>query len=400
MKSIPRQLSKSKLENKTVLVKVDFDIPIKDGVVLDDTKIRNSVPTILKLLQDNCKVILLSSFGNPKGQVEDSLSLMDVRFALGRILEKQVKFANISACENSIKFMDFGEVLLLENLKFSELETSKNQDDRLAYMSSLIKLADAYVFEAYASDVNVASVETLKSNLTTYIGLHVESEIENALTLTKKIKNPTLLVLGDDNHLESIELLENLNTNSENKVIVSGTLSLYFLKALNVETGDTVLDSKLLQKVSKALKNAQKNKVEVILPIDHVVYKTSDANKKPIEITTQQIPKGYTFADIGPKTLATIREIIEASNIVIWKGVAGDFMVDSFNKGTESIGEYIALSTPKDSYKVTFGYNITQAMSVLKIKPKRFNFISNSADIFMDFMQNKESDILTLLSKK
>ncbi|MBE0573466.1 phosphoglycerate kinase, partial [Candidatus Dojkabacteria bacterium] len=134
MNKIPKSLSNANIANKTVLVRVDFDVPFNNGSIIDDTKIRAAIPTIQLLLKNNCKVILLSHLGDPKGKQDDTLSLMDVRFVLGRLLEKQIKFANIAACENSIKFMDFGEVLLLENLRFSPFETTKKSEDRASYV--------------------------------------------------------------------------------------------------------------------------------------------------------------------------------------------------------------------------------------------------------------------------
>lgn len=395
MNKIPKSLSNANIANKTVLVRVDFDVPFNNGSIIDDTKIRVAIPTIQLLLKNNCKVILLSHLGDPKGKQDDTLSLMDVRFVLGRLLEKQIKFANIAACENSIKFMDFGEVLLLENLRFSPFETSKKSEDRASYVEVLVKLADAYVFEAYGIDANVASVTGVAVKLPTYSGLHFEQEIATAKKLAE-LKAPITAVLGGSDIQNKIELLQVL-VQKNNTLLLGGNLAYYFLKSMGVEVGDFEGDAKLLSKIEKIIKIAQKNKAEIVLPVDHITASSKD--NKVHEITTQQITKGLTGMDIGPKTLVTFREILEGAKNVIWDGAMGNYTVEEFSKGTEAVGEYIALSTPKECFKVAIGSDVAQAMTLLKIKPKRFNFISLDRTLLTDFIQGKESDILALLSK-
>ena len=399
MKNLPKSLKNANLVNKTVLVRVDYDVPFTDGTITDDSKIRASVGTIQYLLKNNCKVILLSHIGDPKGKQVDNLSLMDVRFALGRILEKQIKFANISACENSIKFMDFGEVLILENLKFSPFETSKKEADRSEYMQTLVKLADLFIYEAYGMDYNLASVTATTAKLPTYMGLHLEDELEVAKELSKKVKNPITLVIGDEDINKNISLLEVVAA-GKNKILLGGQLALYFLNANGVKTGAFEPEAKLLAKINKIIKLTKKSGCEIVMPVDHICTNVKDDKQKAVEVSTQQIDKGLTALDLGPKTLVSYREIIEASSVVIWQGTMGLFTNEKFNKGTEAIGEYIALSTSKDCYKIAFGPNVSYAMNILKIKPKRFNFVSLDSELFTDFMQNQESDILTLLSKK
>lgn len=395
MKKAPKTLLNADLTNKTVLVRVDYNVPTKDGVILDDFKIRSTIPTIQYLLNHKCKVILLSHIGDPKGSYNDSLSLMDVRFALGRILEKQIKFANISACENSIKFMDFGEVLMLENLKFSPLETSKKDSDKDEYVKTLLKLGDAYVFEAYGVDINVASISSLAKKIPTYIGFHFEEEVKNALYISQKNNESVTAILGNEDITNSLELISVL-VKGKNNLLIGGELALYFLNSMNVDTGSTELDSKILSKISKYIKSANKNGCNLHLPVDYICL--DKKNNKLIELNTQSVPKDLYVKDIGSKTLTAYREIIESSSVVLWHGVMGEFNIEQFNKGTEAIGEYIALSTPKDAYKLAIGSNVSIAMTLLKIKQKRFSFISSSPDLIVDFMQNKESDILTLLS--
>lgn len=397
MKKAPKSLLSSNLANKTVLVRVDYNVPTQDGIITDDYKIRSSIATIQYLLKNNCKVVLLSHIGDPKGKQDDNLSLMDVRFALGRLLEKQIKFANISACENSIKFMDFGEVLMLENLKFSPLETSKKEEDRLEYVKNLSRLADAFVYECYGAESNLASINALAGKLPTYMGIHFEEELSTAQLLAEKSKETVTAVIGNEDLNKVLDLITVL-VNGKNKLLLGGEIALYFLNAMGTETGSKVLEPKILSKVSKCIKAAKKNGCEIILPVDHLAVKNGDSSLKSIEVQTQTLPADLLAMDIGPKTLVSFREIIEASNVIIWFGSMGEYNFEQFNKGTEAIGEYIALSTSKDCYKVAFGGIVTHAMNLLKIKPKRFNFVSLDSSLLADFMQNKESDILTLLS--
>lgn len=399
MKTLPKTILDVDILNKTVLLRLNLDVPLRDGEIVDDFKIKNAIETIQYLLKQKCKVIILSHLGEPAGKEVDSLSLMNVRFALGRILEKQIKFANIVACENSIKFMDFAEILMIENLKFYPGELSKKEADQNALLEKLIPLVDYYVFDSYGSNLNLASISVPTKRLKTLIGLQLDSEIKLANKI-KEFGNSNITAVLGDNDLHITYSILDFITAGNNKIILGGSLGIHFLNAMGIKTGSNVIDEKLLAKVSKYIKLAKKNNCEIILPVDHIAVEKKDLSQKPVEVLTQQINKDLISKDIGPKTIVAYRELIESSKMILWSGSMGEFTNEKFNKGTESVGEFIALSTPKECYKLTIGPLTYFAMNLLKIKPKRFNFSSVDSQILSDFMLNKESDILNLLTKK
>ncbi len=392
-----RKIEDLKLENKTVVVRANFDVPIKDSEVADNTRILSSIKTIEYLLKKNCKVVLISHLGRPNGEPNDDLSLMPVRFELGRLLNKPVKFAHIHACKNSIKFMEQGEVLLLENLRFAAGEESSNASERKEFVKELSELCDFYINDAFGVYREHASVFELAKMLPSAAGFGLQKELDNLEAIKLNPAKPYVVVLGGAKINTKIEYIKNL-TKSADYMLLGGKLAYAFMAAQKISIGKVEIDKKEIKNATEIIKDAKNNKCEIILPVDHIGAEEFEENSKPVEIETQQIPNNLFGMDIGPKTLAAFREIIESAKTVLWNGPMGVFEWENFNKGTEAVGEYIALSTPKECFKIAGGGDTTYAMQLLKIKPKRFNLISIGGGMMLAYLANERFKVLETLT--
>lgn len=394
-----RKIQDADLKNKTVIVRVNFDVPLENGEIKDDTRIRSSIKTIGYLLKQNCKVVLISHAGRPEGEIVDDLSLMPMRFELGKLLEKPIKFAHINACENSIKFMEQGEVLLIENIRFFPEEESEKPAERKKYMQVLADLGDFYINESFGVYREHASVFELAKMLPSFAGFALQEEIESLNQLVENTESPYVAVIGGGKVDTKVPLIESLIEKIDT-LIIGGAMAYTFLKAMGVETGKSLVEEKSVKKAAAILKKAKKAGVDVLLPIDHIAGKEFEENTKPIEVETQQIPKELYGLDIGPKTLVQFRETIEGAKTVLWNGPMGVFEWENFNKGTEAVGEYIAHSTPKDCFKVAGGADTTYAMQLLRIKPKRFNHVSIGGGMMLKYLNGDKFSVLDVLCKK
>lgn len=372
---------------KTVVIRTDYDVPLENGEVVDNTKIQASVDTIKYLLEQNAKIVIISHLGEPYGVENDELSLMSVRFELGKLLSKPVKFAHIHACANSIKFMEFGEILLLENLKFHEEETSSDKNKRKEFMSVLVSSADYFVDEAFGIDQDLASMSELSAKLKTFKGIGYKKEL-NVINTFISSASPRISIIGGANIENRLEVIDSCLKYSD-RILLGGLVSILFLKAQSIDVGRHEFNTEYIEKALDILKKAQDDNVEIILPIDHLAGYQLDT-KEINEVHTQSIPDSLLALDIGQNTLTLFREIIEGSGTILWSGPMGYYENDLTNKGTEAIGEYIALSTPKTTFRYALGESTSLAMTKLKIKHKRFSHVSLGTSKIFDILKNNK----------
>jgi len=375
-------LSKSDLNNKVVIVRANLDVPVENIRQGDETRFYSVIKTINFLLQRNCKVIILSHFGEKLGEHNDSYSLMDVRFILSKLIGKQLKFANAKQCLNSIKYMHHGEVLLIENLYFHPEEFSGTEEDQKNFLEPFLNLGEIFVHEAFGiNDEEFASIKLLKNKLPTYYGFHFEEEVKVAKFMSQDNLRPFTLILGGKFSTHKFSILEKMSKHV-NKVIFGGEFGIAYLAARDIKTGKSKFATEEIELLSQLDKTLIQKGIDVSVPIDHICINDEG---KIVELETQQIEENFKAIDIGPKTLVLFREIIEASQKIFWYGPMGMYEDEKSNKGTEAIGEYIALSTPKDAFKVAGGTSTSLAITLLKIKHKRFDHITNNPLKFVEF---------------
>lgn len=380
------------LKNKTVIVRTNFDVPLtEDEEVRENSRISASIKTIEYLLENECKVVLLSHLGAPEGKEVDELSLLPIRFELGRLLGKSVKFAHIDACENSIKFMEIGEILLLENLSFKAEEKSKKTNEQDEFMQVLIKQGDVFINDAFGVSENMASIRVLSKKMESAVGFSIINEIEKS---QNKFESPLTLIIGGKPDADKFKLI-NLKIESSKTLLLSDEMAYVFMAANEILVGSIETESKFVKEAAKVIKKAKKLETEIVLPVDHLCQ---NEKGKEVQVDTQAIKdKSLTPKDLGEKTLVMYREIIEASRSIILYGTAGEFEDERFNKGTEAIGEYVALSTPKSAFKLVLGEDTPVALTELQIKKKRFNHISSSTPDFIKLIAKEEIPALELI---
>lgn len=384
-------LADADVKGKTVLVRADFDVPFEDDEIRDNTKVRATAETIEFLMKKDCKVVVMSHLGNPDGE-DDDLSLLPLRFELGNLIQNPVKFAHIHACENSIKFMEPGEVLMLENLKFKSPEIKGKDEEKHELFSVLIELCDLYVFEATGTEMNLASVSYLPSKMESYLGINAAKDIEMLTSVKEQFEKPFVAVLGGNDYDNKLALFEFVLDKADT-VLLGGPLAYTFLKAQETNVGDSEMSEDHVSKAKKLISKAKKVGVEILYPFDHFVSSEKEDEDSMEEVETQHFKKGIAV-DLGQKSLASYREVIESAKSVLWDGEVGYFRYESYNRGTEAIGEYIGLSAPRDAFKLALGAGTLEAIENLKIKAKRFTHISTAGENALTYMQGEHTEFL------
>ncbi|MEO6729414.1 MAG: phosphoglycerate kinase [Candidatus Dojkabacteria bacterium] len=376
-----KDLNSVNLSGKTVVVRANLDVPIKDGEVADSTKIKLLLPTIEHLQKNNCKIIIIAHLGEKLGEYNDAFSLMPVRFELGRVLQKPIKFVNIATSDNSIKFMEFGEILMFENLFFSKEEYSTNAKTREEFVRHVANFADFFVNEAYGVEEKLATIQELQKMLKPVYGFNYIKEI-NAIERLSKPISPYVGIVGGNNLADKLPLLKMLAKKADT-ILLGGAIAYDFLAFNKVNVGKSTQTKGAKASIKEVMDIANKKGCKIILPVDHVAGKEFDEKTKAVKVDSAEIPETLMGMDIGPKTVELYRDIIENAQTILWSGTMGVFEWENFNNGTESIGEYVSLITPKTAFKVAVGKDTLFAISKLKLKHKKFSHISTGANYFL-----------------
>jgi len=386
-----RTLKDLKVANKIVIVRANLDVPIENNEITDQLVIKSASETIKYLVQQNSKVIVLGHLGKPNGNYADDLSLMPVRFALGNFLGMPIKFADIKHSENSIKFMEFGEVLMLENLKFYPESESEKEEERQEFIKTLAKLADFYVYDDFATNRKLASTYELPKLKKSAIGLNVLNEISKMENFKNfKSENYTVIFGGKFKELKAKFLLN--NASNINNVLIGGEFAYDFLSAQGFEVKGYEKSKSREVLIKKVIKELKANKVNLLLPVDHV---TSESGK--VEEISKSIKKG---SDIGPETIKLFNEVIEKSDKILIHGPMGEYLVNGFDKGTKEILETIVFNTPDKAMTYACGKAMLKVINKFKIKTKRFSHISTSGDLMLNFLGEEKNPNLEILQSK
>ena len=330
------------VSNKRVLVRVDFNVPLKEGTITDDTRIQAALPTIRYILdQKGASLIVMSHLGRPKGKRDESLSLRPVSERLSELLGGRVIMAQDcigSAVEQQAADLKAGETLLLENLRFHE-EEEKND---AVFAQSLGKLGDIYVNDAFGAAHRAhASTEGVTHYLPAVGGLLMEKEVLFLSRVLENPEQPMVAIIGGAKVSTKIAVLESLLPKC-NTLIIGGGMAYTFLKVQGKTVGKSLLEEDYFDTARKLLDMAQKKGVEIILPVDHVVAGEFSETAPPEYVAGADIPDGKVAMDIGTKTLEIFRDRIKSAKTLIWNGPMGVFEFESFAKGTLDTAEMVA----------------------------------------------------------
>ena len=373
-------LEDSFFKGKRVFVRVDFNVPIKDGKIQDDTRIRKALPTITYLLDREARVILASHLGRPKGERKPELSLRPVAEHLSKILKKEVKFVDDcvgNKVQNAVRALKNGEVILLENLRFHTEETKNDEN----FSRQLATLCDAYVNDAFgtahrkhASTYGMAQFVEKR-----VAGILIKRELEALTKVRENPEKPFVVVLGGAKVKDKIEIIENLLPKA-NRFLIGGGMAYTFLKARGSSIGNSILDEESLNKVSEFLKSEK-----ILLPIDHVAVSEISENAK-IKIIKGDIEEGLIGVDIGPETLKLYTENIPDHGTLFWNGPMGVFEIDKFSKGSIGIAQAIKEATLKGLYTVIGGGDTVSAIHKAGLEDEDFSHVSTGGGATLEFL--------------
>ncbi len=385
------------VHNKKILVRVDYNVPLDSELnITDDTRIKLSLPTINYLIGNNSKIILMSHLGRPKGAVEDKFRLDPAAKRLEQLIGKKVKkFDQIYSGEIKEYIdneMDYGEIVMLENLRFDPGE--KANDDE--FSKSLSSLADIYVDDAFGAAHRAhASVVGVTKYLPAVAGFLMKREFEVLTSLLESPQRPFITILGGSKVSDKIKVIRNL-LGKVDSLILGGGMTYTFLKSKGYEIGKSICEDDQIDFAKEMLALAKKNNVNLILPIDIMIAKEfdSDAEKKLVSI--QSIPVDWMGLDIGDKSIELFKKEISNARTIFWNGPVGVFEWDNFANGTRSIANTIAES---QAVTVAGGGDTLAALKKYNLSSK-FSHVSSGGGAAMELLEGKQlPGIVSLLNK-
>jgi phosphoglycerate kinase len=384
------QLKESNLAGKRVFLRCDLNVPLKNGVITDDGRIKASLPTIKYLLSVGASVVIAAHLGRPKGEVKAELSLAPVAHRLSELLAQPVLFpgsvqgADVSS---AAKNLVAGELLLLENIRFSPAETSKDESDRQAFAEYLASLADFYVGDGFgAVHRKHASVYDLPKILPHAAGLLVSAEVDVLKKLTIDPVRPYGVVLGGAKVSDKIGVISNL-LNKVDVMAIGGGMVFTFLAAQGHQIGKSLVEDDLIPTVRELIEKAKQQGVKLILPTDIVIAPEFSIDSPPTLVTADAIPADQMGLDIGPDSAKAFAAAITSCETVFWNGPMGVFEFPNFAHGTKVVAQ--ALSQVS-GISVVGGGDSAAAVRALGFADIDFGYISTGGGASLEYLEGKE----------
>ena len=377
---------------KRVFLRCDLNVPLKEGVITDDGRIRASLPTIKQLLDSGAALVIAAHLGRPKGEAKPELSLAPIAKRLGELLGKEIQFDSIASVVNQevidrAKSLKSGEILLLENIRYSAAETSKDEVERGIFAKELAKLADVYVGDGFgAVHRKHASVFDLPMMLPNAAGLLIAAEVEVLERLTVDPARPYGVVLGGAKVSDKLGVIENL-LGKVDILAIGGGMLFTFLKAQGKEIGKSLCEDEMLETVKSLLATAKEKGVKLLLPSDIVVAPEFSADAKPTLVSADAIPADQLGLDIGPDSAKSFADAIVGCKTVFWNGPMGVFEFANFANGTKVVAEAL---TKVSGISVVGGGDSAAAVRKLGFSDNQFGYISTGGGASLEYLEGKE----------
>ena len=384
------RLKECVVSNKNVILRCDINVPIVNGIIEDDTRIKAIIPTLKYLIQNQAKVILIAHFGRPEGKFEESMSLKQV---LKRIQElmNPIKVSFVDDCigdkvRQAVTNTNYGEIILLENLRFYKQETKNDPE----FSRSLASLGNLYVNDAFSCSHRAhASITGIPAILKSCAGFQMEVELDNLTNLLENAKKPMMAVVGGAKVSTKIDLLNSLSTKSQ-AILVGGGMANSFLYAIGKNIGKSLCEKDLKETALKIIETAKQNNCEIILPNDVVVVKEFKANASYRIASIDDVGDDEIIVDIGPKTIENLN--IKLNNIatLVWNGPLGAFEMKPFNRGTEDFANIVAkLTKSQKLISIAGGGDVVSAINGCNLASD-FTYISTAGGAFLEWLEGKD----------
>ncbi|SFI35523.1 MULTISPECIES: phosphoglycerate kinase [Microbacterium] len=390
------------LAGKRVIVRVDFNVPLKDGVITDDGRVRAALPTLNHLINQGARVIACSHLGRPDGAPDAKYSLEPVAQRLSELLGKPVAFARDTvgpSAKDAVAALEDGEIAVIENLRFNAGETAKDDAERGAFAQQLAELGDALVSDGFGVvHRKQASVYDLAELLPSAAGFLIEKEVDVLDRLTEKPERPYAVVLGGSKVSDKLGVIEHLLPRVD-KVLVGGGMMFTFLAAQGHKVGKSLLEQDQLDTVKGYLATAQERGVEIVLPVDAVMASGFAADADHVVAAADALEDTAFGADgmgldIGPRTAELFADAIRGAKTVFWNGPMGVFEMPAFAAGTKAVAQAL---TDVDGLSVVGGGDSAAAVRQLGFPDDRFGHISTGGGASLEFLEGKKLPGLEIL---
>ena len=383
------------LKNKRVLIRVDFNVPLKDGKVTDATRIVAALPTIKYILdQPGASLVVMSHFGRPKGKKNPDFSMIPVGKKFEELLGRKVKVASDvigPEVKKEVEALKPGEVLLLENCRFYPDEEENNP----SFAKELASFGDVYVNDAFGTAHRAhASTEGVAHYLPAYAGFLIEKEVKFMAPLLENPEKPFVAIIGGSKVSSKISVLESL-VKTCNTIVIGGGMAYTFLKVQGHSIGKSLVEDDFLDTAKNFLAAAKAKKVNVILPVDHICAEAFAEDAKPVAVDSVDIPENLMGMDIGPKTTKLIVDALSDAKSVVWNGPMGVFEFASFAKGTEAVAKALAASK---AITVVGGGDSVAAINKFGLADK-ISHVSTGGGASLEFLEGKTLPGIKALEK-
>ena len=375
------------VQGKRVFLRADLNVPLDDGRITDDTRIRASVPTLVDLLDHGATVIMASHLGRPHGKVNDAYRLKPVADRLSQLLGRPVRMTGDAlgpGVQDAIKRLRPGDLLLLENLRFHAGEEANDP----AFAEALAGFADLYVNDAFGSAHRAhASTEGITHFLPAVAGLLLEREVNALSRLLDKPPRPFHTVIGGAKISDKLSVLRVLLTRCQ-AILVGGGMANTFLAARGVEMGKSLVETEQLDAANEIMNEARRRRMRILLPTDVVVAAQVHPRAPHEVVSVNAVPKDWMVVDIGPQTVAKYREALQSARTIFWNGPMGIFEVPAFADGTNAIAETIAARTRAGVITVVGGGDSVAAVQQLGLSEK-MSHVSTGGGASLEFVEGR-----------
>ena len=377
-------IKEADLKGKRVVIRVDFNVPLKNGVVTDNTRIKAALPTVKYILEQGASLVVMSHFGRPKGQKNPDFSMAPIAKEFEALLGKPVKLAPDvigDEVEAEVKSLKPGEVLLLENVRFYKEEEANDPE----FAKKLASYGDIYCNDAFGTAHRAhASTEGVSHYLPSYAGFLIEKEVKFMAPLLENPDKPFVAIIGGSKVSSKITVLESLVKTCDT-IVIGGGMAYTFLNVLGHKIGKSLFEPDYVETAKAFLDKAAEKGVKVILPVDNVCAKEFSETAEPVLVNSDNISDDLMGMDIGPKTVKLIVDAIKDAKSVVWNGPMGVFEFDAFAKGTEEVAKALADS---NATTVVGGGDSVAAINKFHLADK-ISHVSTGGGASLEFLEGK-----------